>query len=127
MAGRGMGAATKGGGCVSSGARNKMTSKPSSKVAVMMKDGGMAKKKFPDLTGDGKVTKKDILKGRGVKMKKGGDVSMPMAKGIAMAMEAGKKLVSKKAKKKVEKKDVAKKMGGGMVKKYRKGGYAGCK
>ena len=23
-------------------------------------------KKFPDLTGDGKVTKKDILKGRGV-------------------------------------------------------------
>ena len=29
--------------------------------------------KFPDLTGDGKVTQKDILKGRGVKgMKKGG-------------------------------------------------------
>jgi len=27
----------------------------------------MAGKKFPDLTGDGKVTKKDILKGRGVK------------------------------------------------------------
>ena len=26
----------------------------------------MAGKKFPDLTGDGKVTKKDILKGRGV-------------------------------------------------------------
>ena len=29
--------------------------------------------KFPDLTGDGKVTQKDILKGRGVEgMKKGG-------------------------------------------------------
>jgi len=64
MAGRGMGAATKGGGCVSSGARNKMTSKPSTKVAVMMKDGGMAKP--------------------------------------------------------------VKKMGGGMMKKYKKGGYAGC-
>ena len=28
--------------------------------------GGMAGKKFPDLSGDGKVTKKDILMGRGV-------------------------------------------------------------
>jgi len=136
MAGRGMGAATKGGGCVSSGARNKMTSKPSSKVAVMMKDGGMAKKKDKD-------------------------VSMPMARGIAMAMEAGKKLVGKKdmstpaereflrdvasgkvkgnlppkakvAMKKIKqagskKKKPVKKMGGGMMKKYRKGGYAGCK
>ena len=112
MAGRGMGAATKGGGCVSSGARNKMTSKPSTKVAVMMKDGGMAKKKDKD-------------------------VSMPMATGIAMAMEAGKKLVNKKAKKD-KKEQVAKKIGGGMakpvkkigggmMKKYKKGGYAGCK
>ena len=33
-------------------------------------------KKFPDLTGDGKVTQADILKGRGVDaMKKGGKVS----------------------------------------------------
>ena len=32
---------------------------------------------FPDLTGDGKVTKKDILKGRGVEgFKKGGKVKM---------------------------------------------------
>tara|TARA_Y100000768_G_scaffold253290_1_gene192426 strand:+ start:179 stop:589 length:411 start_codon:yes stop_codon:yes gene_type:complete len=32
-------------------------------------------KKFPDLTGDGKVTQKDILKGRGVKgMNEGGEV-----------------------------------------------------
>jgi hypothetical protein len=30
-------------------------------------------KKFPDLTGDGKVTRADVLKGRGVDMKaKGG-------------------------------------------------------
>ena len=31
-------------------------------------------KKFPDLTGDGEVTKADVLKGRGV-FKKGGKVS----------------------------------------------------
>jgi hypothetical protein len=30
--------------------------------------------KFPDLTGDGKVTRADILKGRGVIAKKGGTV-----------------------------------------------------
>tara|TARA_Y100001970_G_C13886294_1_gene676399 strand:- start:35 stop:541 length:507 start_codon:yes stop_codon:yes gene_type:complete len=35
-----------------------------------MKDGGKAKK-FPDLTGDGKVTRADVLKGRGV-FRKGG-------------------------------------------------------
>ena len=29
-------------------------------------------KKFPDLTGDGKVTQADILKGRGVKLQEGG-------------------------------------------------------
>ena len=34
----------------------------------------MTKKEFPDLTGDGEVTKKDILKGRGVEgFKKGGN------------------------------------------------------
>lgn len=37
--------------------------------SVKMKAGG-AKKKFPDLTGDDKVTMKDILKGRGVIKKK---------------------------------------------------------
>ena len=36
---------------------------------VKMKDGG-----FPDLTGDGKVTKADVLKGRGV-FKRGGSVN----------------------------------------------------
>ena len=31
---------------------------------------GVDEKKFPDLTGDGKTTYADILKGRGVKLKK---------------------------------------------------------
>jgi hypothetical protein len=35
----------------------------------------MAKKKFPDLTGDGKVTQADILKGKGVKKKKTGGMA----------------------------------------------------
>ena len=36
------------------------------------KGGGSVKGGFPDLTGDGKVTQKDILKGRGVKGMMGG-------------------------------------------------------
>ena len=41
MAGRGMGAATKGGGCVGSGSRNKMVSETSKKTGpVMMRKGG---------------------------------------------------------------------------------------
>jgi len=44
MAGRGMGIATQGGGCVSSGPKNKMVSKTSKKTGpVMMKDGGDVK------------------------------------------------------------------------------------
>ncbi len=44
---------------------------------VGFKKGGKVKKGgFPDLTGDGKVTFKDILKGRGVIKKKGGYVDM---------------------------------------------------
>ena len=37
-----------------------------------MKDGGKAKKKkkFPDMSGDGKITKKDILMAKGVIPKK---------------------------------------------------------
>ena len=50
-----------------------------------LKKGGKA---FPDLTGDGKVTFKDVLKGRGVIKKKGGMIkkadmmtkNMPMKK-----------------------------------------------
>jgi hypothetical protein len=40
-----------------------------------MKAGGKAKK-FPDLSGDGKVTKKDVLMGRGVKLARGGKPKM---------------------------------------------------
>lgn len=104
MAGRGMGAATKGGGCVGSGSRNKMTSKPSSKVEVMMAEGG-------------DVKSKDKKK-----------AASPMGSGIAMALEAigvkGKDLPS--AAKQINKKESKpkKKMGGGMMKKYKKGGYA---
>lgn len=39
--------------------------------------GGTVKKKFPDLTGDGKVTRADILKGRGV-FKSGGMAKKPI-------------------------------------------------
>lgn len=45
MAGKGMGAATKGGGAVEAGKKNRMMSKPSKKVPVMMACGGMAHKK----------------------------------------------------------------------------------
>jgi hypothetical protein len=38
------------------------------------KGGKVKKGGFPDLTGDGKVTFKDVLKGRGVIKKKGGSV-----------------------------------------------------
>jgi hypothetical protein len=39
---------------------------------VRLKDGG-----FPDLTGDGKVTQKDILRGRGVKgFSQGGGIAV---------------------------------------------------
>ena len=53
-----------------------------------LKKGGKA---FPDLTGDGKVTFKDVLKGRGVIKKKGGmimDESMAHEGAESMAMEA---------------------------------------
>ena len=64
-----------------------------------MKDGGKAKK-FPDLTGDGKVTRADVLKGRGVfasggrpglyanihaKRKRGGKMRKKGAKGAPTA------------------------------------------
>ena len=47
-------------------------------------------KKFPDLTGDGKVTQADVLKGRGVnKMMRGGPVKM-MRGGPVKMMRGGK-------------------------------------
>ena len=41
--------------------RKEQSDKPKTPLGVKMKKGG-----FPDLSGDGKVTKKDILMGRGV-------------------------------------------------------------
>ena len=47
-------------------------------------------KKFPDLTGDGKVTKKDILKGRGVEgFKRGGEVKGMMRGGTVTGYKNG--------------------------------------
>ena len=74
------------------------------------------KKKFPDLTGDGRVTQADILKGRGVIKKKNGGMmkSKGMAKGGAMTKKGMAKGGAMK------KKGYAK---GGMAKKgYSKGG-----
>ena len=49
-------------------AKKKDKNKKNKQIRMMAKKGGAAKnkKKFPDLTGDGKVTFADILKGRGV-------------------------------------------------------------
>ena len=95
-------------------------------------------KKFPDLTGDGKVTQKDILKGRGVlntggkvKKKKGYAMGGPMKKkGYAMGGPMKKKgyAMGGPMKKKgyamgggpMKKKGYA--MGGPMKKGYKKGG-----
>lgn len=58
---------------------------------------------FPDLTGDGKVTKADVLKGRGV-FKKGGSTSKwiqsaikkPGALKKSLGVKAGEKIPAKK-------------------------------
>ena len=71
----------------------KMMKKAMGGYAMKAKSG----KSFPDLTGDGKVTKADILKGRGViknggKMKAKGGAALKKQAAIAMAMKAaGKK------------------------------------
>jgi hypothetical protein len=61
--------------------------------------------KFPDLTGDGKVTQADILKGRGVGgMKKGGAtknfiqnaIKKPGALRASLGVKAGEKIPAKK-------------------------------
>jgi hypothetical protein len=80
------------------GMKSKMSTKGGAmggkkKMAPGMKKGG----KFPDLTGDGKVTKKDVLKGRGVPgFKEGGKkVSKGYAKGGMKPKTTTKKKVSK--------------------------------
>ena len=50
----------------------------------------MPGKKFPDLTGDGKITKADVLKGRGVKgMMRGGEVKMMRGGPVKGMMRGG--------------------------------------
>ena len=61
-------------------------------VKKKMKDGG---KSFPDLTGDGKVTKADILKGRGV-IKNGGKLKKAKG-GAALKKQAAVAIAMKKA------------------------------
>ena len=80
-----------------------------------MKLGGSAGNKFPDLSGDGKVTQKDILIGKGVVKKKNGGMmkSKGMAKGGAMKKKGYAMGGS------VKKKGMAK---GGAVKKMKRGG-----
>ena len=58
------------------------------------KGGKVKKGGFPDLTGDGKVTFKDVLKGRGVIKKKGGMIKEGMHK-----MPGGKKMKNSEMKK----------------------------
>ena len=63
------------------------------------KGGKVKKGGFPDLTGDGKVTFKDVLKGRGVIKKKGGmimDESRAHEGAESMAMEAKETKMEKK-------------------------------
>ena len=64
------------------------------KKELGMKKGGRAKK-FPDLTGDGKVTQADILKGRGV-FKKGGGVKQMVKTVTSPITRLRNKLKSKK-------------------------------
>ncbi len=59
--------------------------------------------KFPDLNKDGEVTQADILKGRGVTMKKGGKVNFiqeaikkPGALRASMGIKKGEKIPAKK-------------------------------
>ena len=54
--------------------KNQMGTNPTMKKGGAMKMKKYAKGGFPDLTGDGKVTRADILKGRGVIKRKGGSV-----------------------------------------------------
>ena len=70
-----------------------------------LKDGGSAKK-FPDLSGDGKVTMKDVLMGRGVIKKKNGGMVLEI--GLRPATEKEMKMAKKM-------KQPVKKAGGGMV------------
>jgi hypothetical protein len=68
----------------------KLPTKVRNKMGFMKKGGSV--KKFPDLSGDGKVTMKDILMGRGViprKGKKGGGLMEATSRLKAQGLKAG--------------------------------------
>lgn len=79
MAGRGMGIATKGGGAVESGPRNKMISETSKTTGpVMMAKGGEAKKKPKGMMAGGMMSKGYAAGGAAMKKKgyaRGGKVA----------------------------------------------------
>ena len=90
MAGRGMGAATRGGGAVESGAKNKMMSEPSKSTGVpMLAKGGSAKKKPKGMMGGGMMAKG---------MMSGGMMSKGYAAGGAAKMSKGMMAGGKRAK-----------------------------
>ena len=91
MAGRGMGAATRGGGAVESGPKNKMVSETSTSTGIpMMKHGGMANK---DNTNEHKrmAMGKPVGKMGGGMMSKGYAAGGMMSKGYAAGGVAMKK------------------------------------
>ena len=61
-----------GGGMMKSKMASKGGARGGKRMPPGMKLGGQASKKFPDLSGDGKVTQKDILMGKGVVKKQAG-------------------------------------------------------
>ena len=85
---------------------------------------GMKKGGFPDLSGDGKTTMKDILIGRGVIKK--GDKKMEKKKPMKRGGMAKKKRVKAMGcgamKKRMKRGGRAMKRGGGMMKRMKRGG-----
>ena len=83
----------------------------------------MMKKKLTDLTGDGKVTQADVLRGRGV-FSKGGMAAKGMAKGGSVKMAKGGMAAKGMAKggAVMAKGGSVKMAGGGMTKGYKAGG-----
>jgi len=92
MAGRGMGAATRGGGAVESGPANKMISEPSKSTGIpMMAKGGMANK--------GNMNEhKRMAMGKPIGMMAGGMMSKGYAAGGAVKKTKGYAAGGKRAK-----------------------------
>ena len=74
---------------ISKGRFSNTTQRKIEKAPGQMKDGGEVKKGFPDLTGDGKTTYADILKGRGVELKDGGPVIQNFEEGAEVERPVG--------------------------------------